>query len=109
MSADDVRQPEPPAEIDFDAELEAELEACDQLYRDALADLFRVPSGLLDRTRTEVGEALLGRSTLLAGIDLLGTGWRTARLLFGPPPGAADPPETRPHYPFPSPIEKEHP
>ncbi len=80
---------------ELDAELEAELDAGDQIYRDALASLFRVPADLRDRTRVEVEQALLSRSTLLAGVDLVGTGWRTLRFMFGPTPG--NDPTTDPH------------
>lgn len=88
----------PPSEEAFDPELEAELDASDLLYADALKDLFRAPADLLDRTRTDVASALLDRSTALAGVDLLGTGWRVARVIFGPSPGAvtSDPQEELP-------------
>lgn len=85
-----ARHPEPgDGELlgeELDPTLEAELAAGDLLFRDSLADLFSAPPGLVDRTREEVAAALLGRSTALAGVELLSTGWHTVRLLFGRAP-----------------------
>lgn len=78
MSADAVDPVE-----EFDADLEAELAASESLFHEELVSLFRAPSDLLDRTRCDVESALLGRSTLLAAVDLLAGGWHTARLIFG--------------------------
>lgn len=98
-------------DAELDAELEAELDAGDQIYRDALASLFRVPADLRDRTHIEVEQALLSRSTLLAGVDLLGTGWRTLRFMFGPTPGNDLPADSHllGRSPMPSPSAEESP
>lgn len=67
--------------------LDAELAESDAQFgwelRGMLAEVLVVPEGLTSRMAADVGAALLTRSTLAIGVDLLGLGWHTLRYLTG--------------------------
>ncbi len=67
--------------------LDDALAATERRWGADLAAILRVPDDLTDRCAEEVRTALLARSVLSTGTDLLSVGWRTVRLLL-----AADPP-----------------
>lgn len=69
----------------------AEAEWADELGG-SLAELLAPPEGLAQRTTLGVRDALLVRSALATGLDLLGLGWHTLRYLGG----AAETEVTRP-------------
>ncbi len=57
-------------------------------WGDQLADLFAAPDDLAARTAERVRVALLTRSVVAAGTDLIGIGWHTLRLLVSDDPRA---------------------
>ncbi len=87
----------------LDAELALSQADMERHLGGTLAELFSAPHDLTSRTTAEVRDALLTRSTLAAGVDLLTLGWHTLRFLSG-----ADEPNTSPN-PFLSTPPEEHP
>lgn len=76
-------------------ELDDALTATDHLWGDRLALILEAPIDLAQRTKEDVREALLTRSVMAAGGDLLSLGWNTMRLIFGDPtPDRNDSPRT---------------
>lgn len=73
-----------------DEALDRELAASDQLLSTQLRELLDPDEALGRRTAVDVGRALRSRSTMAAALDLLGTGWWTARALLTDDPGRAD-------------------
>ncbi len=81
--------PDPQFEVPADRgtihELDDALTATDDLWGDRLALILEAPVDLAERTKEDVREALLTRSVMAAGGDLLSLGWNTMRVIFGDP------------------------
>jgi len=69
--------------------LDDALAESDRRWGADLSAILRVPEDLTDRCAEEVRGALLARSVVATGTDLLSVGWRTVRLLLASDPEPA--------------------
>ena len=68
-----------------EARLDAELAETEHVVDARLAQLLAAPADRHTRTVADVSEGLLATSLWATTVDLLGTGWRTIRLLSSEP------------------------